>query len=246
MYARPAGEYRDVTIPTHDGLELHGWFFPAVGHPRGTIVQFHGNAGNVTSHFLQLAWAPEQGYALLCFDYRGYGISPGVPSAAGLEADALAAIHFAQHLPESQSGKQLVLYGQSLGGAVLLHALASVRDRRRIGAIVVEGSFHSYEDAGAGVLFRHALLFPFTGLAYATISDRYDPAPYVASVSPTPLLVIHGTRDPVIAPAFGRALYALGRQPKQLWLVEGGGHVDALARRSVRERLVRYLARTLQ
>lgn len=246
MYALPAGEHHDVTIPTHDGARLHGWFLPAVGRVRGTIVQFHGNAGNVTSHFLQFAWAPRYGYAVLCFDYRGYGLSPGVPSAEGLEADALAAIHFAQHLPESEGGKKLVLYGQSLGGAVLLHALARVPDRRRIGAVVIEGSFHSYEDAAAGVLFRHPLLFPLTGLAYATISDSHDPAPYVAGVSPTPLLVIHGTRDSVIAPAFGRAIYDLGREPKQLWLVEGGGHIDLLKKPELRERLLAYLGRELE
>jgi fermentation-respiration switch protein FrsA (DUF1100 family) len=246
VYALPAREYHDVTIPTHDGVELHGWFLPADAPVRGTIVQFHGNAGNVTSHFLQFAWAPQRGYAVLCFDYRGYGLSPGVPSAEGLEADALAAIHFAQHLPESQAGDKLVLYGQSLGGAVLLHALGRVRDRRRVAAVVVEGSFHSYEDAAAGVLYRHTLLFPLTGLAYATVSDRHDPAPYVAGVSPTPLLVIHGTHDPVIAPAFGRALYELGREPKELWFVDGGGHIDLLRRPEVRDRLEAYLARTLQ
>lgn len=246
MYVWPAREFHDVTIPTHDGVELHGWFFPAAAPVRGTIVQFHGNAGNVTSHFLQFAWAPSYGYAVLCFDYRGYGRSPGVPSAAGLEADALAAIHFAQHLPEAQTGKELVLYGQSLGGAVLLHALGSLRDRGRIGAVVVEGSFHSYEDAAAGVFYRNALLFPFTGFAYATLSDRYDPAPYVAGIAPLPLLLIHGTQDPVIAPAFSRALYDLAREPKELWFVEGGGHVDALRRPAVRKRLVGYLDRVLK
>lgn len=246
VYALPARDYHDVTIPTHDGVKLHGWFLAADAPVRGTIVQFHGNAGNVTSHFLQFAWAPERGYAVLCFDYRGYGLSPGVPSAAGLEADALAAIHFAQHLPQAQAGEKLVLYGQSLGGAVLLHALGRVADRRRIGAVVVEGSFHSYEDAAAGVFFRHSLLFPFTGLTYATVSDRYDPAPYVGRVSPTPLLVIHGTHDPVIAPAFGRALYELGREPKELWFVGGGGHIDLLRRPEMRDRLVAYLERALQ
>ena len=246
MYALPAGEYREVTIPTHDGVKLHGWFLPARGSARGTIVQFHGNAGNVTSHFLQFAWAPQRGYAVLCFDYRGYGLSPGVPSAEGLEADALAAMHFAQHLPVDEAGEQLVLYGQSLGGAVLLHALGHVEDRRRIGAVVIEGSFHSYEDAAAGVFYRHPLLFPFTGFAYATVSDRYDAAPHVASVSPIPLLVIHGTRDPVIAPAFGRAIYALGREPKELWFVEGGGHIDLLRRPELHDRLSAYFERTLR
>jgi fermentation-respiration switch protein FrsA (DUF1100 family) len=95
------------------------------------------------------------------------------------------------------------------------------------------------------VLYRHALLLPFAGFAYATISDRHDPAPFVASVSPTPLLVIHGTHDPIIAPAFGRVLFDLAREPREFWLIEGGTHVDALRRPEVRARLLRYFERVL-
>ena len=40
--------YEDVKFPATDGTQLHGWFFPATGEnkekPKGTFVQFHGNA----------------------------------------------------------------------------------------------------------------------------------------------------------------------------------------------------------
>ena len=64
----------------------------------------------------------------------------GEEGAAGLQRDA-------HHLPESQAGEKLVLYGQSLGGAVLLRALADVEDRKRVRAVVIESSFASYQEA---------------------------------------------------------------------------------------------------
>jgi len=240
-YARPTVPYVRVRIPTADGVELSGWLLPAHGEQLGTVVQFHGNAGNITSHFRSLEWVTAHGYALLTFDYRGYGSSAGTPSQAGLELDALAAIHYAQALPRGSAEPDLVLYGQSLGGAVLLHAYASVRDRRRIRALVVESSFHSYEEAAASVFFREPLLFPFTGFAYALVSDAYAPAGQVGSVAPTPLLVIHGDKDRILPPTFGVALYRLAREPRELWIVPGGGHADTMRRPVYRQRLLDYL-----
>jgi fermentation-respiration switch protein FrsA (DUF1100 family) len=239
----PRQPFREVRIPTRDGLTLSGWFFPAQGAARGTIVQFHGNAGNVTSHFRQLAWVTRYGYSLLTFDYRGYGQSPGEPSQRGLELDALAAIDFAERLPRASTGQDLVLYGQSLGGAVLLHAYASVRERSRIRVLVVESTFHSYSEAAASVCWRTPLLFPFTGFAYAWVSDAYAPASTIGAVAPTPLLVIHGDHDDVVPVAFGYAIYRLAREPRELWIVPGGGHVEAMRRVDYRARLIDYLER---
>jgi fermentation-respiration switch protein FrsA (DUF1100 family) len=241
-FGRPAEPFTAVTIPTADGLCLSAWLLPARGRARGTIVQFHGNAGNITSHFKNLEWATEEGWALLTFDYRGYGASPGVPSQAGLEQDALAAIRYALSLPAVRD-RDLVLYGQSLGGAVLLHAFDSVRDRRRIRAVVIESSFHSYKEAAASVLFRQPVLFPFTGFAYPLVSDAYSPSGTIERVSPIPLLVIHGDHDSVLDADFGRAIFAQAREPKELWIVPYGGHVDAMRRRDYRRRLLAYLER---
>ena len=39
-----------------------------------------GNGGNLAYHLGATAWLPEQGYQVLMFDYRGYGLSAGSPT----------------------------------------------------------------------------------------------------------------------------------------------------------------------
>jgi fermentation-respiration switch protein FrsA (DUF1100 family) len=243
VYALPEGPHRDVRIPTEDGLELHGWLLPARGEQRGTVVQFHGNAGNVTSHFLSLEWVTEHGLALLAFDYRGYGRSPGRPSPAGVDRDARAAIRFARTLPRGAWSSDLVLVGQSLGGAVLLstYGRLPVQDRERVRAVVVEGTFHSYSEIAASVLWRTGVFLPFAGFGYALVSDAYAPARYIARVAPTPLLVVHGERDRVVPFAFGRAVFALSAEPSQFWRIRGAAHLRAFASAREQERLIAYL-----
>jgi uncharacterized protein len=244
VYALPAKPYRSVRIPTEDGLTLHGFWIPARGEPRGTVVQFHGNAGNVTSHFLALEWVTNHGLSLLAFDYRGYGRSPGRASVEGLDRDARAAIHFAQHaLPQGTWEQDLVLIGQSLGGAVLLTSYGRLEDRRRVRAVVVEGTFHSYSEVAASVLWQSGAFMPLSGFAYALVSDDYSPAPFIAEVAPTPLLVIQGGRDRVVNPRFGRVIHALAAEPRELWEVPWAGHLRVFTSRVQQARLIRYLER---
>lgn len=238
----PEREFHDVWLHTRDGGKLHGWLFPTKAAARGTFVQFHGNAGNVSWHYEALDWVVDHGYQLLTFDYRGYGESSGYPHPEALRQDAIAAIQYAQALPPTASERDLVLYGQSLGGAVLLDAFAKLPDRRRVRLLVVEGTFHSYQEVAASALWRRPILLPFTGFAYATISDDYAPAPAICSLSPTPLLVIHGDQDSIVPPSFGRAVYDLARPPRALWIVPGGHHIDTMQRVEYRQRLLALIA----
>src|SRR5262245_9102597 len=72
VYSTPdaAGlDYEAVTFASRDGTQLSGWFIPASGHrdPRiakGTVVHFHGNAQNMTSHWQFVSWLPKRGYNL--------------------------------------------------------------------------------------------------------------------------------------------------------------------------------------
>lgn len=175
----------DLWFHTSDGVRLHGWWLEAHGARRGTVVQFHGNAGNITSHFAQLEWVTRHGYDLFTFDYRGYGRSEGVPSQAGLNRDARAALALARTKSAKGMRPDLVLYGQSLGGAVLLRALADEPDRSRIRSVIVEGTFNSYREAAASVMYQTPAGLAFAGFAFTVIDDDYAPAQHVASLSPT-------------------------------------------------------------
>jgi fermentation-respiration switch protein FrsA (DUF1100 family) len=247
VYSVPRAEHRDIVLRAADGVELHAWYFPPAngGRPLATVVQFHGNAGNISSHHRSLSWIVHEGYALFTFDYRGFGSSAGRPSRPGLHLDALAVLEWAlEEAPSGARPRDVVLYGQSLGGAVLLRALAEVSDRNRIRAVVVESSFHSYQEAAAGVFYRQPLLSAFTGFAYALTNDDYSPSAHVQSVSPIPLLVIHDVFDHVVSWRQGAAIYRLAEQPKKFWVTHRGGHLRAMDDLDLRRAFLLWLAET--
>jgi hypothetical protein len=127
---------------------------------------------------------------------------------------------------------------------VLLEAYPQLERHEQVRAVIVEGSFHSYQEIAASVLYRHWLLLPFTGFAYATVSDVTSPSAWVSQISPTPLLIIHGKQDPIVPFAFGRALDGLAGEPHEFWPVPNGGHIDAMTRPEWCQRLLSYLERT--
>ena len=50
----------------------------------------------------------------------------------------------------------------------------------------------------------------------------------MARLAPRPLLMIHGGGDTYIKPPMAEALYRLAREPKELWMVDGAKHNQAL------------------
>jgi fermentation-respiration switch protein FrsA (DUF1100 family) len=58
--------------------------------------------------------------------------------------------------------------------------------------------------------------------------SRPDAAAIVPAISPTPLLIAHGTRDWLLGTHHAHDLYARARTPKSLLLVEGGSHAEGM------------------
>ena len=63
------------------------------------------------------------------------------------------------------------------------------------------------------------------------MDDTYSPERYIAKLSPTPFILLHGTADWVIPYSHSARLFAKAREPKRLVTVEGGGHTEAFTRR---------------
>jgi len=230
VYATPARhglKYEEVTFPSRDGTLLSGWFIPAVGAARGTVIHFHGNAQNMTSHFGFVSWLPSQGFNLFVFDYRGYGKSAGKPARQGIYEDCLAALDYVAKRPGIDHDRLLVL-GQSLGGANAIAALGS-SPRKGVRAVAIDSAFSSYRgivrDKIGAMPLLSLLRWP---LSYLLIGDSLSPDSFVANIAPTPLVIIHGSDDPVIPYRHGKRLFDLAGEPKQLWTVEGGEHTSAL------------------
>jgi len=238
-------EYETVSFASRDGTRLSGWFLPArntsgatdARGARGTVIHFHGNAQNMTSHWRYVGWLPARGFNVLVFDYRGYGASGGTPTQRGLFEDSQAALDYARSRPDVDATRLLV-FGQSLGGN---NAIAAVGAGNRAGvrAVAEESTFFSYSFIANEKISSGGLL----------VGNEYSAGKYVAALSPIPLLMIHGTADQVVSYKNAERLFEAAREPKQLITIEGGGHTDALSEirgNTYRDALVRFFEEALE
>ncbi|PXW88867.1 hypothetical protein C8R34_10613 [Nitrosomonas sp. Nm84] len=200
-------DYTSMHIATSDGETLHGWWVP-VPDAKGTVLFFHGNAGNISHRLDYLTMFKQLGYNTLLLDYRGYGQSSGTPSESGTYLDAQAAWHY---LTETQgiAPAQIVLYGESLGGAVAAWLAA----REKPGLLVLASTFTSVPNLAAEI-------YPFLPVRWIT-RFQYNTLESLQSVT-CPVLIAHSPQDEIIPFAHGQQLFQAASEPKQFLTLEGG------------------------
>jgi len=236
--------YQGVRFSAEDGVELYGWFLPAKNRAVGTILHLHGNAENISTHFASVAWMPARGFNVFVFDYRGYGASEGDPSLEGAQRDIDAAMKTLLARDDIDRNR-IVIYGQSLGGALAVYNVAHSPFRDRIRALVIESAFSGYVEITREKFADHWFTWPFQWIPSLTVDDRFSPLPVIGKISPIPLLILHGDRDPVVPVHHGPRLYEAAREPKQLWIIPGAVHIQAMREPAQRDRLVTYLREAL-
>jgi fermentation-respiration switch protein FrsA (DUF1100 family) len=69
-----------------------------------------------------------------------------------------------------------------------------------------------------------------------------------ARLSPRPLLLINGGADPRMPPEGARRLFANAGEPKELWIIEGAGHLEgsSLDPAAYQSRLTRFFQSSLK
>jgi uncharacterized protein len=203
--------YEDVTLPTSDGVKLHGWFLPATG-AGSTLLFLHGNAGNLGDCLDNVRRLHEIGLNVFIVDYRGYGLSEGKPCEQGLYRDAEAAwawLLARGNIPQ----ERIVVFGRSLGGAVAVELCSRVPCSR----LILESTFTSAADMSRAI-FPLFPLGPF-------LEERYDSLSKIGRVKAA-LLQFHGTRDQTVPFRLGERLFQAAAGPKEFVPIQGADHND--------------------
>lgn len=200
------------------------WQFKAPNKkPRAKILLFHGNAENVSTHFMALYWILKSDYEFAVFDYPGYGSSTGKPTRASTtDAGRDVLRWYSAQSPEVP----LVVFGQSLGGNIALYSVAKEKEIP-VCLVAVESTFKSYRTVARRTANKHWLTWLFQPLAYLLVSNSNSGGDHIAEISPTPLLVIHGDSDPVVDAQNGLEVFEEAKEPKEFWSVPGGQHISA-------------------
>jgi hypothetical protein len=237
-------EYRIENFQAADGTMLNAWYLPAKtkkgDKTKATILFLHGNAENISTHFRSVEWLPAEGFNVLALDYRGYGASQGTPSLAGMQLDIDAAMR-SLLANKDVDPDRIVVFGQSLGGALAIHYVAHSAYRANIRAVVIDSAFYDYRQITNEKLAGSFITWPFQWLPWIAIDNDYSPATSIAAISPLPLLLMHGDQDVVVPPDHSRQLFERAGEPKELVIIPGAGHIQSLNYETGRKKLIKFL-----
>lgn len=163
--------------------------------PRGgpnaklTVLMFHGNAGNI-GHRLPIArmLIAASGCNVFMLEYRGYGISTGQPDESGLNIDAQTALDYLRDRAETRDHR-IVVYGQSLGGAVGIRLVAK-NQAANISGLILENTFLSMRK------LIPSIMPPAKYLAY--LCHQVWPSDSLIPNIKVPTLFLSGLQDEII------------------------------------------------
>lgn len=175
---------------------------------RRLIFYHHGNGEDLHSILPRLQALREMGFAVLAWDYPGYGTSDGSPTQKGIKEIAeqiLTAIPDQFGYPVEHT----LLYGRSVGSGPAI----DLATRHPVAGLIIEGAFTS--------IFR-------VGIKYNILPwDIFDNLAIIDEIS-CPVLLLHGSDDQVVPFSHSQTLLERAPTPKFFSWFSGGGHNDLL------------------
>jgi len=196
-----------LEITSTDGVRLAGWWIRGAGAT--ALLYFHGNGGNISHRLERTKMLLESlGLDVFLVDYRGYGRSSGSPGEAGLQADGEAIYEAAR--ARGFSPERIVLFGESLGGAVAIETAL----RKSARAIILEAPFLSVPKMAKTI-------YPF--LPSFLVRTKFDNEAKIGRVG-IPKLIVAAEKDDVVPPEHARRLFELAREPKKFYVIRGAVH----------------------
>ncbi|MFE9406025.1 alpha/beta hydrolase [Streptomyces sp. NPDC006530] len=242
-----------ATLRTSDGVRIEAVYTPWMrGACDTAIVVAHGFTGSADRPAVRRAAGVFAQYAaVITFSFRGHGRSGGRSTVGDREVlDLAAAVEWARSLGYAR----VVTVGFSMGGSVVLRHAATHRGSaagRTEAVAAVSAPARWYYRGTAPMRRVHWLITRRSGrlvgrVGFATRihSEDWDPVPLspveaVPLIAPTPLLIVHGDRDPYFPVDHPHMLAAAG--PAQLWLEEGMGHAENAAGDELLGRIATWL-----
>lgn len=238
-----------ATLVTEDGVPIDAVHLPG---PRDLgIVMAHGFTQSWQRPMVwRIARRFNAGAGVVTFDFRGHGRSGGLSTLGDKEINDLdVAVHYAREIGYAK----VATVGFSMGASVVLRQAGL---RRGVDAAVsVSGpgrwfyrgtepmrKVHFVAEKRLGrMIARHFLHTRISPNGWPT-PDPVPPAEAAERISPAPVLIVHGDRDPFFPAEHARQLYAAAREPKELWLIPGFGHAERATDDSLVDRIAAWAA----
>ncbi|MBF0191768.1 MAG: alpha/beta fold hydrolase [Magnetococcales bacterium] len=208
-----------VRFPVDRDLSLGGRLHIAAPEAP-SILFWHGN-GEIAADYDEIGPVyTGMGVNLLVVDYRGYGISDGMPAGSALLADAVAVYRQVREVLAALGVRddRLFVMGRSLGSAAALETASHAQTEIR--GLILESGF-----AQTIPLLEYLGGVSLTGVGEEAGFGNLGKSARI----PVPVLIIHGQEDQLILVENAEALFASVPHPnKRLITIPHAGHNDLM------------------
>ncbi|HEX4588610.1 MAG TPA: alpha/beta hydrolase [Gemmataceae bacterium] len=272
---QPTAAAEEVELNSAEGIKLRGCYLKHTAADRKGVILFGLEFGsNRWAAGPYVDYLRAAGYDIFTWEPRNQGDSQKQPGFEPLQwvtdrevADCRAAIGYLKCRPDADP-RGIGLYGLSKGANA---GLAAAADEPFVRCAVTDGAFAPYTTmvpymrVWFSIYDRRRRLQGLFGAWYFGLIARAgvrevgqergvvyaDIERLIGKLSPRPILMIHGGADTYIKPTMTRDLFRHARPPKELWIVEGAKHNQALQvaadeyKRRVVEFFDRHLAKPL-
>ena len=182
-------------------------FFSGNEVPKGIVIYFHGNRGNINRYAKFANNFTKHGYEVWMADYPGFGKSIGVRNENILyrQAEQIYAL-----AAERFTDSKIILFGKSFGTGIAAY-LASVRNCRQL---ILETPYFNIPDLAG----YYAPVYPAVMTHYKIYTNLY-----LKKVK-APVTIFHGTDDGIIPYRSAAKLKALLKPADQFITIKNGAH----------------------
>ena len=213
---------KEFTLLTKDGITLSVSHF-LYGQPSVCLLA-HGFMGSKHRPYItRLSQRLSQHFDIITFDFRGHGASGGVCNGTKEFYDVKAVIDYAKNRYE-----KIALIGFSLGGIEGIYTVAKFQGVDALVTVSVPADVEAIRPKAkwlfwmANNYFGRLVLRKWVRLDSAPQFPK--PATAIGQVSPTPILIVHGSQDALVDVKQAEILYQKAKEPKELVIIEGMKH----------------------
>lgn len=209
-YIKSLDNVQEINLTVEEDITLHGWIINYNRDDADNLLIYFGGNGEEVSYMAERVRRYTD-YTTVLLNYRGYGLSEGIPKEDSLFSDSLGIYDYFTKKQGYQFSRVVVM-GRSLGTGVATY-LAS--NRKVNGVILVS----PYDRLSSIASYRFPSFIPVDLLLKYNF-DSIERAPSIK----VPLTVITGNEDEIIPPVYSQKLASEWEGETEIIEIEGEGH----------------------
>jgi len=183
-------------------------FFPRDTAPKGIILYFHGNKGNVIRFAKYATNFTKNGFEVWMPDYPTYGKTTGKLTEENMYAQAKEVYKLAH---SKFSADSIFVYGRSLGSGVAAYISA----KEDCAGLILETPYYSIPD----LFSSYAPIYPTNRMSHF----KFPVGEYLKEVK-APITIFHGTSDQTIPYREAKKLKKVLKRGDEFITIENGTH----------------------